>query len=236
MSLKATDNSLMTREEILLVQDQLKSLGFNPGPVDGIMGPRTESAIIAFKRSRGLKPRVWVGPQTWQMLYEPELPLTTELPWMAEAKKAMNRHEVYDNKWLRSWLSSDDHALGDPAKFPWCGDFVETAIRLALRDEPVPVNPYWALNWREFGIRTLPTYGAVASIKRPEGGHVCFIMGEDATRYYCAGGNQSNKSCVVPIDKSRFTPESFRWPATFPTRAITMPRMTSSDASSRNEA
>ena len=234
MSLDAKDNSKMTRTEIIAVQTRLKELGFDPGKIDGILGPRTNSAIIAFKRSLGLKPRAWVGKKTWESLSQNNP--VADLPWIEEARKALNRHEVYDNKWLKKWLSSDDHTLGDPAKFPWCGDFVETAIRLALPGEPVPKNPYWALNWLEFGIRTLPTYGAVASIKRPEGGHVCFIMGEDATRYYCAGGNQGNKSCVVPIDKSRFTPESFRWPATFPTRAITMPRMTSSDASSRNEA
>jgi uncharacterized protein (TIGR02594 family) len=237
MSLKATDNSLMTSEEILLVQDRLKSLGFNPGPADGIMGPHTESAIIAFKRSVGLKMRPWVGPQTWELLHQPILDLgDQELPWLVEAQKAMNLHEVYDNVALRRWLASDRHALGDPARLPWCGDFVETAIRLALPGEPVPNNPYWALNWRTFGVPTAPTYGAVGSIERNGGGHVFFLVGQDRTRYFALGGNQSNKVSVVPIDKSRCPPESFRWPATYDREPINLPSMTSSATSSTNEA
>ena len=230
-------NSTLTREEVRSIQVRLKALGYDPGPVDGIFGLRTGAAVTAFKRDRGLKPRDLIGPITWKLLMTPELPLEADLPWMVEAKKALNRHEVYDNKWLRSWLASDGHALGDPSKFPWCGDYVETSIRLALPQEVVPKNPYWALNWRSFGVSTPVTYGAIAAITRPEGGgHVCFIAGEDDTRYYCLGGNQSNKSCVAPISKMRFGPLSFRWPATFPQRPIHLPRLASAQASSTNEA
>lgn len=238
MPLTSTDNSSMTRDEIKSLQSKLSKLGFDPGPTDGIMGPHTESAIIAFKRSKGLKPRPWVGPLTWKLLFEPPpiKEMADDLPWMIEAKKALNRHEVYDNQWLKNWLSSDGHALGDPAKLPWCGDFVETSMRLALPNEPIPKNPYWALNWRKFGIQTLPTYGCVASIQRKGGGHVGYLVGEDKSRYYVMGGNQSNKSSVVPVDKSRFVPESFRWPSTFPVRPIHLPHMNSGAASNTKES
>lgn len=237
MPLTATDNSSMTRAEIRSVQERLTALGFAPGPIDGVMGPRTESAILAFKRAAGLKLRPWVGPQTWKLLHEPRLDLSEkELPWLVEARKVMNLHEVYDNAALRRWLASDKHALGDPARLPWCGDFVETAIRLALPGEPVPKNPYWALNWRNFGLPTEPTYGAVGSIRRDGGGHVFFLVGQDRTRYFALGGNQSNKVSVVPIDKSRCPPESFRWPATYDREQVNLPSMTSSAASSTNEA
>jgi uncharacterized protein (TIGR02594 family) len=227
----------MTRAEVRAVQERLKALGFDPGPIDGDMGPRTESAVMAFKRSMGLKMRPWVGPQTWELLHEPQLDLgEKELPWLVEAKKVMNLHEVYDNVALRRWLASDKHALGDPSRLPWCGDFVETAIRLGVPGEPVPNNPYWALNWRTFGVPTAPTYGAVGSIKRDGGGHVFFLVGQDRTRYFALGGNQSNKVSVVPIDKSRCPPESFRWPATYDREPINLPSMTSSATSSTNEA
>ncbi|MCL6581102.1 MAG: L,D-transpeptidase family protein, partial [Firmicutes bacterium] len=36
------------------LQERLQSLGFDPGPLDGIFGPRTEAAVIHFQRSRGL--------------------------------------------------------------------------------------------------------------------------------------------------------------------------------------
>ena len=241
MPFTAQDNSDLTSAEVRSIQTQLAAAGVDPGPIDGIYGPRTASAIIAFKRRKGLRARPYVGPKTWELLHQGSLDLggqhgITELPWMAEARKVMNMHEVYDNAGLRRWLASDGHALGDPAKFPWCGDFVETAIRLALPNEPVPNNPYWALNWQKWGVPTEPTYGCVISISRNGGGHVAFLVGQDRSRYYCLGGNQSNQVRVSPIDKSRFSPQSFRWPSTYPREAINLPFMTSQEAASQNEA
>lgn len=48
----------------LEIQRQLAALGFDPGPIDGIMGPRTRTAIRAFQTSRGLLVDGIVGPQT----------------------------------------------------------------------------------------------------------------------------------------------------------------------------
>lgn len=39
---------------VLLVQKTLLELGFNPGPLDGIYGPKTEAACKAFALSKGL--------------------------------------------------------------------------------------------------------------------------------------------------------------------------------------
>ncbi len=101
--------------------------------------------------------------------------------------------------------------------------------------EPFPgalgKNPYWALNWRGFGVATEPTYGCVASISRNGGGHVFFIVGEDDTRFYGLGGNQSNRVSIAPITKSRVPVGACRWPNTFPQRPIWLPRLTSATAS-----
>lgn len=48
----------------LRLQEILKSRGFNPGVVDGQMGPRTIAAIKAFQTSLGLKADGIVGPIT----------------------------------------------------------------------------------------------------------------------------------------------------------------------------
>lgn len=42
------------REEIRLVQERLKAAGFDPGPIDGVLGPKTRSALEQYQRSRGL--------------------------------------------------------------------------------------------------------------------------------------------------------------------------------------
>jgi len=43
-------------ELVAAAQRVLASLGFDPGPADGMMGPRTQGAIAAFQRGRGLPP------------------------------------------------------------------------------------------------------------------------------------------------------------------------------------
>ncbi|MFZ5782557.1 MAG: peptidoglycan-binding domain-containing protein [Pseudomonadota bacterium] len=45
----------LTMEEAGEVQALLRRLAFNPGPVDGILGPRTTAAIRAYQESRGLE-------------------------------------------------------------------------------------------------------------------------------------------------------------------------------------
>lgn len=44
------------------VQQRLNELGYNAGPVDGLMGPRTQAAITAFQRDRGLAATGIVDP------------------------------------------------------------------------------------------------------------------------------------------------------------------------------
>lgn len=50
------------------LQTLLVAHGFNPGPIDGIFGSRTQSAVIAFQRSRGLVQDGIVGVLTWTAL------------------------------------------------------------------------------------------------------------------------------------------------------------------------
>jgi len=150
-----------------------------------------------------------------------------ELPWIVEGKKVWGLHEIRDNARLRQWLRSDGKTLGDPKQLPWCGDYVETAIKNSLPNEPfegaVGKNPYWARNWLKFGVPTEPVYGAVIVFSRGNGGHVGFVVGEDNTDYYVLGGNQSDSVNIVRISKSRFL--GCRWPATFRNPNTPLPRM-----------
>ncbi len=50
------------------IQIALKNAGFNPGSVDGKMGPRTQQAVKEFQRAKGLKIDGKVGPKTWAEL------------------------------------------------------------------------------------------------------------------------------------------------------------------------
>jgi murein DD-endopeptidase MepM/ murein hydrolase activator NlpD len=50
--------------EVREAQQLLAALGFNPGPSDGVFGPRTLDAVLDFQRSLGLQVDGLVGPQT----------------------------------------------------------------------------------------------------------------------------------------------------------------------------
>ncbi|KFC73185.1 Lysozyme [Bosea sp. LC85] len=47
------------------VQAALLSRGYDPGPVDGLMGLMTRAAIVSFQRAAGLYPDGVAGPKTW---------------------------------------------------------------------------------------------------------------------------------------------------------------------------
>ncbi|NPV69191.1 MAG: L,D-transpeptidase family protein [Firmicutes bacterium] len=55
-------------DDVRLVQERLKALGYYRGDVDGFYGPLTAGAVMAFQRDRGLDPDGIVGPATYEEL------------------------------------------------------------------------------------------------------------------------------------------------------------------------
>ena len=201
-----------TREPIRLIQSGLEKLGHSPGAIDGLWGLRTARALRSLLAANGRAASVAKpGP----------------LPWITEAKSALGRHEARDRSWLMDWLKRDGRSLGDPSKNPWCGDFVETCIRMGLPDEPLlgalGTNPYWARNWLLFGREVQPITGAVLIFERGSGGHVGFAMGQDEAHFYVLGGNQSDAVTIARISKTRLL--GARWPATYSPRLQRLPTM-----------
>lgn len=50
------------------IQTALKNAGYDPGKIDGKIGPKTTSAIKAFQKYNGLKDDGIVGQRTWNLL------------------------------------------------------------------------------------------------------------------------------------------------------------------------
>lgn len=55
---------------VLIAQDDLNTLGYRTNGLDGIFGPATQEAVIAYQRSRGLTADGIVGCNTWRSLQE----------------------------------------------------------------------------------------------------------------------------------------------------------------------
>ena len=192
-----------TRDPLRLIQSGLDKLGHSPGAIDGLLGLRTARAMNALLAANGRAASVAPpGP----------------LPWITEAKSALGRHEVRDRFWLMAWLKRDGRSLGDPSKSPWCGDFVETCIRMPLPDEPLlgalGTNPCWARNWLLFGLEVQPIIGAVLIFSRGSGDHVGCAIGQDDAHFYVLGGNQSDPSpspgSPSPASSARADPQPTR--------------------------
>ena len=54
-----------TGADVKYLQTLLVKLGFNPGPIDGIFGPKTDAAVRSFQKAYGLVVDGIVGTNTW---------------------------------------------------------------------------------------------------------------------------------------------------------------------------
>jgi peptidoglycan hydrolase-like protein with peptidoglycan-binding domain len=57
-----------TGTKIEQLQRVLQQNGYNPGLIDGIFGPMTKAAVIAFQKAKNLEPNGIVDEQTWTIL------------------------------------------------------------------------------------------------------------------------------------------------------------------------
>ena len=55
---------------MLIAQDDLNTLGFRTGGLDGVFGAATQEAVTNYQRSRGLSADGIVGCNTWRALQE----------------------------------------------------------------------------------------------------------------------------------------------------------------------
>ena len=55
---------------VLIAQDNLNTLGFRTGGLDGIFGSQTRNAVLQYQKSRGLSSDGIVGCNTWRSLQE----------------------------------------------------------------------------------------------------------------------------------------------------------------------
>lgn len=57
-----------TGDAVKMLQQLLKDWGYNPGPIDGIFGTKTQKAVKEFQNDLNLEVDGIAGPITWAML------------------------------------------------------------------------------------------------------------------------------------------------------------------------
>ena len=60
--------SIQDEATIRSVQQALLKAGYDPGPIDGVMGPRTEQALSRYQQSKGLSSSANLDAQTLSAL------------------------------------------------------------------------------------------------------------------------------------------------------------------------
>jgi hypothetical protein len=67
---KADDDTAPHKPAVREIQAQLEALGFTPGPIDGIRGPLTDGALVAFQKAEHLRATGILDDVTVQKLGE----------------------------------------------------------------------------------------------------------------------------------------------------------------------
>ena len=249
----------MTKAEIKKVQEALKAKGFYKGEVDGIKGPKTNGAIIAFKKSIGYRARAYFGPLTKAALFEGRVDQVTasrtktekvsfdfkEPVWLQVARSYLGLREYKGNrhnpKILEWWLKIRMPFTDDET--PWCAGFVggvleECGIRST---RSAGARSYL---WQHWGKQLEgPCVGAVVVFwrgsKTGSEGHVGFVVGRDQhNNLMVIGGNQGDAVTIKPFSTARVL--SYHYPSSVaimgPIGFETLPLVNSDGMLSTDEA
>lgn len=162
--------------------------------------------------------------------------------WLEIARKYLGTAEVpgpRNNPTIMAWAKRlGSKILGvvyNADSVPWCGLFLAQVMSEAGFKPPLIA--VRASSWDAWGVRvTKAFYGAVARFERPGGGHVCLIVGVDATGtlYRVIGGNQGDAVSETWIEAARCV--AIRWPAGAPAPTILAPVIKRAGTISKNEA
>ena len=79
-------------DEVLQAQQALSERGYNPGPTDGLMGPRTRRALRDFQLDAGLDATGLLDQGTSEALARDPVTADQGAAWDAETEKEATGH------------------------------------------------------------------------------------------------------------------------------------------------
>lgn len=209
--------------DIKEIQTRLKVHGFDPGPVDGKLSLLTSTAIVAFKVSKGLSPRDYVGPITMAELRKNPgnqiaPPSVADEPvWLRRARQEVGVSEIagkqHSKRVLSYWELAKLSFRDDET--PWCAGYVNAM----LEDVDIKgTRSGMARSFEKWGQPCGPLKGAIVVFWRgsrnSSTGHVGFLTGKDQYgNLMILGGNQGDAVNIKPFLQSRVV--GYRWPSGF---------------------
>jgi peptidoglycan hydrolase-like protein with peptidoglycan-binding domain len=170
------------------LQNKLKAAGFNPGASDGIFGPKTKAAVVAFQRAQGITVDGIVGPQTWGKLNRTGGPAPTSptTPTQPGGPAGRGTAEAFVQKALAQngdrYVFGAETNLNDPNPNTFdCSELVQWAaaqVGVSIPDGTMNQLPHIQRNGGSMSVdEALRTRGAL--LFRP--GHVAISLGDGRT-------------------------------------------------------
>ncbi len=80
-------------DEVTELQKALLRKGINPGPIDGVFGPKTEDAVKRFQERNGLEVDGIAGPKTMAAFEDESGGITAEAPESASESRTSAEDE-----------------------------------------------------------------------------------------------------------------------------------------------
>lgn len=187
------------------LQEALLRHKCDPGAVDGIFGPKTEAAVMAFENSVGFDPDGVAGEQTIDKLGLEPTPMPGTVPketsgpmgpfnWLdgevGTVEVAGRRH---NERILYYHSFTTLHATDDET--PWCSAVMCAALENTGHRSTKSAA---AASYKNYGSQVdIDNFkkGDILVFKRTGGHHVCFAAKDGGKKHgsvYVLGGNQSN--------------------------------------------
>lgn len=195
----------------LLIQWFLLKSGFNPGPIDNVIGPLTRAAIRAFQNERGLFETGTVTTAVTE-LFNQEMRPDSWPSWLHHALSYLGVEEVAgtaNNPTIMEWAKE----LGidyDGDWVAWCGLFVAAMLRKGSQEIDLPDNILGARNYLKVGREIEKNHIRFGDLvifwrksKSSWEGHVGFYMGHVGKWIIMLGGNQSQSVSIALYDSER---------------------------------
>jgi uncharacterized protein (TIGR02594 family) len=206
---------------------------------DGVFGPHTRNAVIAFQKRAKLTADGIAGPETLASLglstkvKSPSPPvispaLAAAAPWMTIAAVEMgvhrdmaHHHEKRIIEYLKTTTLSASYA--DTDSTAWCSAFINWVVTKSGRTGTNNALAASWLNWKHGQLLATPRTGAIVVIQRKDaaadkytgsgtGNHVGFCMDFSTEKISFLGGNQGNRVSFASFSLTKWNLRGAMWP------------------------